>query len=108
MKGKTATILSVDKGQHGFSGHLRWLTLLSSLPGGGPAASAAASTTKFAPEKLRRTCQREKIDAGEKADEGGPVPTKDNDKASVDFSRWQAYCPLFTDSRENIWGRDHS
>lgn len=26
--------------------------------------------------------------------------TKDDDAASVDFGRWQAYCPFFTEGRE--------
>ena len=83
--------------QHGFSGPLRRLAALPSLPGVSPAASVALPATKSAPEKLRRTCQREKIGAGKKEDAGGLTPAKDDDAASVDFSRWQAYCSLYTE-----------
>ena len=89
----------VYKRQHGFSGHLRRLPALFSLPGDSPAASKALPATKSAPEKLRRTCQREKTGAGKKEDAGGLTPTKDDDAASVDFSRWQACCPLYTEGR---------
>ena len=113
--GKTAIIPSVNKEQHGFSGHLEHLAALSSLPGGSPAASSALPAAQSAPEKLRRTCQREKIRAGKEEDAGGlalyiptgspearflgprVTPAKDDDAASVDFGRWQAYCPLSTE-----------
>ena len=32
--------------------------------------------------------------AGKEEDEGGLTPTEDDDVASVDFSCWQACCPL--------------
>ena len=73
---------------------------MSSLPGASPAASSALPAAQSAPEKLRGTCQREKIGAGKKADAGGLTPAKDNDAASVDFGRWQACCPLSTEGRE--------
>ena len=93
----TLPLPSVYKRQHGFSGHLGRLTVLFSLPGDSPAASKALPATKSAPEKLRRTCQREKTGAGKKEDAGGLTPAKDDDAASVDFCRWQAYCPLYTE-----------
>ena len=71
--------------------------MLFSLPGDSPAASKAMPATKSAPEKLRRTCQREKTGAGKEEDAGGLTPTKDDDAASVDFCRWQACCPLYTE-----------
>ena len=89
------SIPSMYKGQYGFSGHLRRLTVLFSLPGDSPAASKALPATKSVPEKLRRTCQREKIGAGKEEDAGGLAPTKADDAARVDFSRWQACCPLY-------------
>ena len=95
---------SVDKGQHGFLGHLRHLAVLSSLPGVSPAASAALPDAKSASKKLRRTCQRKKIGAGKEEDEGGLTPTKDDDAVSVDFSRWQAYCPLSTEGMNHTQG----
>ena len=39
--------------------------------------------------------------AGKEEDEGGLAPTEDDDAASVDVSRWQACCPLFTEGIEN-------
>uniref|UniRef100_UPI003FF0E0D4 hypothetical protein n=2 Tax=Candidatus Fimivicinus sp. TaxID=3056640 RepID=UPI003FF0E0D4 len=66
---------------HGFLGHLRRMTTYLSLPGDSPAASKALPATKSAPEKLLRTCQREKSGAGKKEDAGGLTPTKDNDAA---------------------------
>jgi len=90
------------------------------LLGASPAASAALPDTEFAPEKLRRTCQRAKIGAGKKEDAGGLgqhipagsaeprstgarlTPAKDDDAASVDLSRWQAYCPLFTEGKPGV------
>jgi hypothetical protein len=62
------------------------------LPGDSPAASKALPAAKSAPEKLLRTCRRDKSGAGKKEDAGGLTPTKDGDAASVDFDRWQAYC----------------
>ena len=35
--------------------------------------------------------------AGKEEDEGGLAPTEDDDAASADFSRWQAYCLLYTE-----------
>ena len=93
-------IPSVYKRQRGFSGHLRRLTVLFSLPGDSPAASKALPATKSVPEKFRRTCRREKTRTGKKEDAGGLAPTKDDDAASVDFCRWQAYCPLYTEGTE--------
>ena len=87
----------MDEGQHGFSGHLGRLAALSSLSGPSPTALSALPATKSAPEKLRRTCQRDKTGAGKEEDEGGLAPTEDDDAASVDFSRWQAYCPSSID-----------
>jgi len=63
---KREMIPSVDKGRHGFSGQIEHLAALSSLPGDSPAASSALPATQSAPEKLRRTCQREKTGAGKK------------------------------------------
>ena len=57
------------------------MTAYLSLPGDSPAASKALPATKSAPEKLLRTCQREKSGAGKKEDAGGLTPTKDNDAA---------------------------
>ena len=91
---------SIDKGKYGFSGLKQMLAALSSLPGDSPAASSALPAAQSAPEKLRGTCQREKIGAGKKADAGGLTPAKDNDAASVDFGRWQACCHLSTEGRE--------
>ncbi|WP_298030023.1 hypothetical protein [uncultured Dysosmobacter sp.] len=68
------TVPSVNKGQRGFSGHLKRLAALSSLPGGSPAASSALPAAESAPEKLQRTCQREKIGAGKEEDDGGLTP----------------------------------
>ena len=104
--GKLPMLPSVDKGQHGFLGHLRHLAVLSSLPGVSPAASAALPDAKSASKKLRGTCQRKKIGAGKEEDEGGLTPTKDDDAVSVDFSRWQAYCPLSTEGNQ-IGGQEH-
>ena len=87
------------KRQHGFSGHLGQLAALSSLPGDSPAASSALPATKSAPEKLLRTCRQDKTGAGKEEDEGGLAPTEDDDAASADFSRWQAYCLLYTEGR---------
>ena len=72
------------------------MTTYLSLPGDSPAASKALPATKSAPEKLLRTCQREKSGAGKKEDAGGLTPTKDDDAASVGFRRWQADCSLYT------------
>ena len=88
------------KGQYGFSRHLRRLTVLFSLPGDSPATSKALPATKSVPEKLRRTCQREKIGAGKEKDAGGLAPTKADDAARVDFSRWQACCPLYIEGKK--------
>ena len=88
---------SVYKRQHGFSGHLGQLAALSSLPGDSPTASSALPATKSAPEKLLRTCRQDKTGAGKEEDEGGLAPTEDDDAASADFSRWQAYCLLYTE-----------
>ena len=85
------------KRQHGFSGHLGQLAALSSLPGDSPTASSALPATKSAPEKLLRTCRQDKTGAGKEEDEGGLAPTEDDDAASADFSRWQAYCLLYTE-----------
>ena len=91
------TVPSVYKRQHGFSGHLGQLAALSSLPGDSPTASSALPATKSAPEKLLRTCRQDKTGAGKEEDEGGLAPTEDDDAASADFSRWQAYCLLYTE-----------
>ena len=88
------------KGQYGFSGTPSRLTVLFSLPGDSPAASKALPATKSVPEKLRRTCQREKIGAGKEEDAGGLAPTKADDAARVDFSRWQACCPLYIEGKK--------
>ena len=57
------------------------MTTYLSLPGDSPAASKALPATKSAPEKLLRTCQREKSGAGKKEDAGRADATKDNDAA---------------------------
>ena len=49
-----------EQGAAWFSGRLRPLAALSSLPGGSPAAPSAWPGAESAPEKLRWTCQREK------------------------------------------------
>ena len=67
---------------------------LSSLPGVSPAASSALPAAPYAPEKLRRTCRREKIGAGKARDAGGLTPTKERNAVSADFSRRQACCLL--------------
>ena len=54
----TPLIPSIDKGKYGFSGLKQMLAALSSLPGDSPAASSALPAPVFAPEKLRKTCQR--------------------------------------------------
>lgn len=58
------------------------MTTYLSLPGDSPAASKALPATKSAPEKLLRTCQREKSGAGKKEDAGGLTPNKDDDAAA--------------------------
>jgi hypothetical protein len=66
------------------------------LPGNSPAASKALPAAKSAPEKLLRTCRRDKSGTGKKEDANGLTPTKDDDAASVDFRRRQADCSLYT------------
>ena len=60
-------IPSAYKGQHGFSGPRGPLAALSSLPGVSPAASSVLPASPYAPEKLRRTCQRGQMGAGKAA-----------------------------------------
>ena len=74
-----------------------FLVLLGVGPGDSPTASSALPATKSAPEKLLRTCRQDKTGAGKEEDEGGLAPTEDDDAASADFSRWQAYCLLYTE-----------
>ena len=72
---------------------LRW----PALPCASKAALAALSAAKSVPEKLRSTCQRDRIGAGTKDDESGLAPAEEDDTASADYSRWQACWLLFTD-----------
>ena len=72
---------------------LRW----PALPPVSKAALAALSTAKSVSEKLRSTCQRDRIGAGTKDDESGLAPAEEDDTASADYSRWQACWLLSTD-----------
>ena len=72
-------IPSIGKGKHGFSGLKQQPASFSSLLGVSPAASSALLAAVSAPEKLQRTFQRAMTGAGEKEDDGGLAPTKDDD-----------------------------
>lgn len=53
------------------------------MPPVSKAALAALSAAKSVPEKLRSTCQRDRIGAGTKDDESGLTPAEEDDTASI-------------------------
>ena len=90
-------IISEQKTIRFFGAYLPAELRQATLPCASKAALAALSAAKSVPEKLRSTCQRDRIGAGTKDDESGLAPAEEDDTASADYSRWQAYWLLFTD-----------
>ena len=91
----------MNKGQHGFWGLKCCLTAFSSLLGDSPAASSALSDDTLSPQNSEGPANEQKWALARPQDEGGLTPTGDEYDASVHLGRWQAYCLLFINGRQN-------
>ena len=86
-----------ERGATRFCGAKMTASFVILVAGRQPGGLVCLAGRDFCSRKTPKDLPARKNGAGKEEDEGGLAPTEGDDAASADFSRWQAYCLLYTE-----------